>query len=189
MTASPNLDALLQRVCNDDAQAYKELFLLYHPRLIQFAYSITHSRVQAEEVVSDVFLKIWLKRKTLLKVKNFHLYLYISTKNFSINYLNKEKRERTFSLDQSVVEFKSFYFNPEQLVLSDEALRRIQFAIRQLPRQCQLIFKLVKEDGLKYKEVAELLNLSIKTIEAQMGIALKKIAASIQFNMAKTSAS
>lgn len=189
MPAEQNLDALSNRIYNDDALAFKELFLLYHPRLIQFSYSVTHSKVQAEEIVSDVFTKIWLKRKTLIKIKNLHLYLYISTKNLSINYLVKEKKEKTFSLDEAVVEFRNFYFDPEQILLSVEMQRRIHFAILQLPPQCQLIFKLIKEDELKYREVAQLLNLSLKTVENQMTIALRKIAASIEYKIKAVSVS
>jgi RNA polymerase sigma-70 factor (ECF subfamily) len=185
MTAERNLDVLIVRIYNDDAPAFKEIFLLYHSRLKQFSYSITHSKVQAEEIVSDVFLKIWLKRKTLIGIKNLHLYLYISTKNLSINYLMKEKKEKIFPVNEAIVELKSFSFNPEQIMLSTEMLGRIRFAILQLPPQCQLIFKLIKEDGLKYREVAELLSLSLKTVENQMTIALKKIAATIQFNAVK----
>jgi RNA polymerase sigma-70 factor (ECF subfamily) len=112
--------------------------------------------------------------------------LYISTKNLSINWVLKHKREKTFHLDNTLVEFKSIYSDPEQLLITAEMLKRIQFAIKQLPPKCQLIFKLIKEDGLKYKQVAALLDLSIKTIEHQMSIALRKIGFCIQFDMAKT---
>jgi RNA polymerase sigma-70 factor (ECF subfamily) len=97
----------------------------------------------------------------------------------------KEKKEKVFPLNEAIVELKSFSFNPEQIMLSTEMLGRIRFAILQLPPQCQLIFKLIKEDGLKYREVAELLSLSLKTVENQMTIAIKKIAATIQFNAVK----
>ena len=186
MAAAGNLKALAGRIVDDDPLAYKELFLLYHPRLLQFSFSITHSKEVAEELVSDVFLKIWLRRKSLSDIDNLHLYLYVSTKNLSINWVLKQRRERTFQLDDIVVEFKSFHSDPEQMLISSEMFRRIQFAIQQLHPRSQLIFKLVKEDGLKYKQVAALLDLSIKTIENQMGIALRKIALCVQFDMAKT---
>lgn len=169
----------------DDPQAYKELFLSYYHRLTEFARSITGTRESAEEVVSDVFLKVWINRKSLLKVANVHLYLYISTRNASINCLKKENRRATFSLDEVVVELRSLYLDPEQLMITAEMFRRIQRAISLLPPRCQLIFKLVKEDGLKYREVAELLELSVKTVENQMSIALAKIAGSIRFDPQK----
>lgn len=183
MTAPAELNILTSRIAlYDDPVAYKQLFLLYHARLINFSALITRSRESAEEVVSDVFLKIWNNRAVLTRVENFHLYIYIITKNLSINNWLKQKRERSFSIDDMVVEFRSIYLDPEQLMITGEMYRRIREAISELPPKCQLIFKLIKEDGLRHREVAELLDLSLKTIENQMTIALRKIGRSIQFS-------
>ena len=171
---------------HDDAMAYKQLFCLYYSSLLQFSYSITRLRESAEEVVSDVFLKIWNSRRSLLKIENFPLYLYISVKNQSINYLEKQHRQRSFSIDEMDAELKSIYLDPEQLLITSEMMIKIRQAIDALPTRCRLIFKLIKEDGLRYKEVAELLNVSIKTIENQMTIALKRIDKSIHFDITKT---
>ena len=182
MIASALIKKLISRIAlYDDAVAYKELFLLYHPRLVHFSALITRSREAAEEVVSDVFLKIWHNRSALGRSENFHLYVYIITKNLSINCYLKRKREKTFSMDELVVDMRSIYPDPEQMMITGEMFRRITHAISDLPPRCQLIFKLVKEDGLKHREVAELLNLSGKTVENQMTIALKKIGQSVQF--------
>ena len=187
MIAAPQLVKLLNRIAiYDDALAYKELFILYHAKLISFSLTITRSKELAEEVVSDVFLKIWQNREGLTRIENFHLYIYIITKNLSINSLLKQRRERTFSLDETVVDIQSIYLDPEQLMMTREMLKKLQTAIGELPPKCQLIFKLVKEDGLRHKEVAELLNLSTKTIENQMTIALRKISRSIRFQLPKT---
>ena len=145
-----------------------------------------HFSVAAGEIVSDVFIRIWNKRQSLPGIENLHLYLYISTKNQAINYLTRQNREKTFSPDEVVVELRSIYYDPEQLLITAEMLRLLQHAISQLPPRCQLIFKLVKEDGLKYKEVAELIGVSIKTVENQMTIALRKIDQSIQFDEQKS---
>jgi len=182
MTAPSSINKLIIKIAlYDDALAYKELFMIYHQKLVAFATSIIHSRELAEEVVSDVFVKLWTNRSTLSRVENFHLYVYVITKNLSINCLLKQKREKTFSLDDAMVEFRSLYHDPQQVLITKEMHKRILLAVGDLPPRCQLIFKLVKEDGLKYKEVAELLELSLKTVENQMTIALKKIALSIQF--------
>lgn len=167
---------------NDDSVAYKKLFLFYHPKLLSFSYAITHCKESSEEVVSDVFLNIWNHRKTLLRIDNFHLYLYISTKNISLNYLARQKKQQVFSLEDVKTEFHSIYYNPEQLMITAEMFKRIREAIKDLPPKCQLIFKLVKEDNLRYKEVAELLHISVKTVEAQMSIAFRKLGASIAFH-------
>ena len=181
-----DLNALSKRIAADDPIAYKELFLLYQPRLIVFSYSIIHSKETAEEIVSDVFLKIWINRESLKEIVNLHLYLYVSTKNASINYLLQQKNKKYFSIDETMVELKSIYSDPEQTMITTEMLQRIQQAVQQLPPRCRFIFKLIKEDDLKYKEVAELLHLSVKTVEAQMTIALRRIHASIQFDLEKS---
>jgi len=187
MNNYPLIDDLVGRIANeDDSVAYKQLFQLYHHRLFQFAHSITHSKETAEEIVSDVFLKIWMKRKSLIKIQNKHLYLYICTKNHAINRLIKDKKNKLFSLDECVVEIRSIYFDPEQLMITAEMVRRVQHAIDQLPPKCQMIFKLVKEDGLKYREVAELLSISLKTVENQMTIALRKMDQSIGFDIVRS---
>ncbi len=184
MLAISEIDKLVNRiVLYDDVIAYKELFLLYHSRLISFSSSFTRSKESAEEVVSDVFVKLWNGRHSLARVENLHLYIYIITKNLSINRFLKEKKMMVYSLDEAVVEVNSIYPDPEQLMISSEMIKKIDKAIKDLPPRCQLIFKLIKEDGFKYSEVANLLNLSIKTVENQMTIAIKKIGSSIQFNL------
>lgn len=184
---TPLIDELVGKIAElDDNRAYEQLFRLYYERLRQFAYSFTRSRESAEEVVSDVFMKLWVKRKSLLKIQNKHLYFYICTKNLSLNRIAKEKRNSSFSLDECEVEIKSIYYDPEQLLITAEMVRRIQDAINQLPPKCKLIFKMIKDDGLKYKEVAELLGLSLKTVENQMTIALRKIDRSIHFDLVRS---
>lgn len=184
MIAASVLGELIDKIAyRDDTAAYKQLFLLYHKRLLSFSFTITHSKESSEEVVSDVFMRIWSNRKTLPTIENFHLYIYIVTKNLSINRFLKEKKERAFSLDEVKIDITGIYADPEQLMITAEMHKRIQAAIQALPPKCQLIFKLIREDGLKYKEVAELLNLSLKTIENQMTIALKKISDSIRFHL------
>ena len=159
----------------NDQAAYKELFLLLHGRLKQFAYSILKSQEEAEELVSDLFIKVWEKRDQLTTIDSPLLYFYATAKNLALNRLNKQKRQQNIRPEEWLVQLNSIYFDPEQLMMTEEMMRQIRQAVNNLPPRCRLIFKLVKEDGLKYKEVAELLQLSIKTIEAQMAIALRRI--------------
>jgi RNA polymerase sigma-70 factor (ECF subfamily) len=164
----------------DDQHAYKELFQRFQPRMMQFVYSIVHSRELAEEVVSDVFIRIWEKRKTLDHIHNLKLYLYVAAKNLSINCLRKQDKFRTMELNELKVDLVSFDLNPQQLLISGESLKRIHEAIQALPPKCKMIFKLVKEDGLRQKEVAELLHISARTVENQLAVATKKIGKALQ---------
>jgi RNA polymerase sigma-70 factor (family 1) len=158
-----------------DQAAYKELFVLLHSRLKQFAYSILKSNEEAEELVSDVFIRIWEKREQLTNIESPLLYFYTTVKNLSLNRLNKQKRQLGNPAEDWLVQLNSIYFDPEQLMMTEEMMRKIRQAVNDLPPRCRIIFKLIKEDGLKYKETAELLQLSVKTVEAQMAIALRRL--------------
>lgn len=131
----------------DDQQAYKELFKSLYLYLYPFARTITRERESAEEVVSDVFIKVWEKRKELEKIDNLKVYLYVTTRNTAINYLDKQRRNATFSIDDVPAEFSSIYFDPEQMLITADMLALIGKAIERLPSKCRLIFKLAKEDG------------------------------------------
>ncbi len=179
MTTATVKDLVTKVALYNDSIAYKKLFLYYYPRLLSFSFAFTSCKEASEEIVSDVFIKLWCNRKTLIHVSNFHLYVYVSAKNLSLNCISKQKRNKTFSLDDVSTEFKSIYFDPEQLMITAEMFKRVCAAIQSLPPQCRLIFKLIKEDDLSYKEVAQLLHLSVKTIEAQMTIALRKLGESV----------
>jgi len=165
----------------DDQYAYKELYTLLYGSLFEFAKTLVASRETAEEIVSDVFIRVWERRRELEKIGNLKVYLYVATRNIAFNYLDKQKRNPTGSIDDVDTEFISIYVDPEQLLITADMLALIRHAIDQLPPKCKLIFKLVKDDGLKYREVAEILNLSVKTVENQLAIALEKIGTSVRF--------
>jgi RNA polymerase sigma-19 factor, ECF subfamily len=179
-----NIRLLQQAIaCFDDTQAYKQLFLFFYPSLVPFAVSIVKSKQLAEEIVSDVFITIWQKRQQLDKVDNLKFYLFTAVKNRCITHLNGSKNKNAINIEEVSVEFRSLFHDPEQKMISAETINKIRAAIQDLPPKCQLIFRLVKEEGLKYKEVAELLQLSIKTVENQMSIAFKKIGTAINYKL------
>lgn len=176
MLENEDIKRLLSAIAfTNDQAAYKELFVLLHSRLKQFAYSILKSQEEAEELVSDLFIKVWQKRDQLTTIESPLLYFYTTAKNLAYNRLNKQKRQQNLQPEEWLVHLNSIYFDPEQLMMTEEMMRQIRQAVNGLPPRCRVIFKLVKEDGLKYKEVAELLQLSVKTIEAQMAIALRRL--------------
>jgi len=166
---------------SEDMKAYKELYLLMFDSLFRFSYSFVKSKQAAQELVSDVFVKLWQIRSQLNAIDNLKPYLFGITKNFSLSYLARASKNLSIQLDdidldeidiESIIEFK----NPEDLYISKETIKNIMQAIRDLPPQCQIIFSLVKVEGLKYKEVAKLLNISVFTVRNQVAIATKKIA-------------
>jgi RNA polymerase sigma-70 factor (family 1) len=186
MIAAAKIKYLQEQIArNDDPVAYKELFVSFYNPLIRFAVTLVKSKEQAEEVVSDVFMNIWEKRKRINSISNLQVYLFIAVKNTALNYLSKQHKNLTDNVDEAGMELKSIYFDPEQLMVTAEMVARIKAAIEQLPPKCKLIFKLIKEEELKYREVAEILGVSIKTVESQIAIALKKIGTAIHFDMSK----
>ncbi len=131
----------------------------------------------AEEIVSDVFIKLWQIRNRLTEIDNLKVYLYTITKNFSINYIHKNYKNSPLSIDDIDIEPVVSAGNPEDMYISAELINKVKLEIRKLPPQYRLIFQLIKEDGLKYKEAAEVLNLSVLTVRNQLAIAVRKIAA------------
>jgi len=173
-------DLQMRIALSEDMKAYKELYLLMFDSLFHFSYSFVKSKQVAEELVSDVFIKLWQIRTQLNAVDSLKLYLFGITKNFSLSYLARASKNLSIQLDEinldeinieSVIEFK----NPEDLCISKETIKDVMQAIQNLPPQCQIIFSLVKVEGLKYKEVAKLLNISVFTVRNQVAIATKKI--------------
>ncbi|HEX7905738.1 MAG TPA: RNA polymerase sigma-70 factor [Chitinophagaceae bacterium] len=184
MLENDHIKRLLTAIAlNNDQAAYKELFILLHSRLRQFAYSILKSNEEAEELVSDLFIRIWEKRDQVGSIEAPLLYFYTTVKNLAFNRISKQKRQQSLSSEDWLVQLNSVYFDPEQLMMTEEMMRQIRQAVNDLPPRCRIIFKLIKEDGLKYREVAELLHLSVKTIEAQMAIALRRIGKCMHFEV------
>lgn len=163
----------------EDEAAYKELFKALFLTLTRFSAGIVQSKETAEEIVSDVFIKIWNDRARLNEIEDLQLYLFIATKNNSLRKLKQQNKNSTLSFDDMNVELDSLYQNPEDKVMSDESLRAIEKAINNLPNRARLILKLAKEDRMRYKDIAALLNISVKTVDHQLAISLKKIALAI----------
>ena len=175
------MEELLQKIQQEgDQNAFKQLYQSLFFRLYQFAFSYVRSRENAEEVVNDVFLSLWQKRGELDSLSNFNVYLYVSVKNASLNLLRKNKISTPLSVDNLVVDHLHLSANPESLLISAELRTAIRAAIEKLPPRCKIIFKLIKEDHLSYREVAAILDISVKTVDAQLCLALKKLSVSLQ---------
>lgn len=173
-------DLLYKIQYEDDEKAFRLFYEQYAFRLWQLAYAFLKSKEQAEEIVNDVFLSVWKKRDRLDSIDNIFAYLCTCIKHAALDSLPAGKQQKSAVLPNSPqVDHIGFVMDPEHLLLNSELNFRLKKAIQSLPPRCRLIFKLVKEDGLKHKEVASLLDLSIRTVETQMTIALQRIGASL----------
>ncbi len=155
---------------------FNQLVNSHNTKLVDFAYTITRSSELSEEIVYDVFIKIWDRRDEVSQIENLPSYLYRAVKNTALNYLEKVKRKRIIPFDNLPdIQLPVNNDNPEHELISKELGLVFAEALDTLPGRCKLIYKLAKEDGLKYREIASLLGISEKTVENQVSIALKKL--------------
>ncbi|HLK30710.1 MAG TPA: RNA polymerase sigma-70 factor [Puia sp.] len=176
------LSELLRKVAIGDEAAFKLIYTHFYKKLYQFAFAIVKTRESAEEIVEDVYIKIWQNRQTATSIQNLRVYLYTATKNTSLNYLSKKAQENiTEPFDHINIELDKSVITPEQIMITSEMFNKIQQAVDLLPPRCKMIFKLIREDGLKYKEVSDILNISVNTIDVQMAIAVKRISIALEF--------
>lgn len=160
--------------CDDDHKSFEQFYFLLHLKLIKFCELYVYKKEIAEEIVADVFVDFWNQRIKILEVENLETYIFISVKNRSLNYLRKNGAVNMVSFEDSHNELVEEN-NPENEIEKKELFFKLDQAIDTLPQQCKIIFQLVKEDGMKYKEVSEILNISHKTVQTQILRAMKKL--------------
>jgi RNA polymerase sigma-70 factor (ECF subfamily) len=163
------------------AQALQELFFSYAQRLIHFARRFSLDRESAEDVVQNVFLALWRNRQSSTIGGNLKVYLFTAVRNQALNLLRHSKvvREGEQTLQLEVPEPSNNFDRLEY-----EQLRQaIQQAVNGLPDQCKKIFLMSRLDGLTYGQIAASLDLSVKTVETQMGRALKHLRSVIAAGM------
>lgn len=152
-----NRDDIIQWACemalSDSQTALKSLYMTYFGPLMRFTGMYVSSPAEAEEIVSDTFLAIWNNRKQLPGISNFDSYIYTVARHKAISYYRKQHMEQV-SLDEISIDlFTSTETTPEEELISQEGIHRLNLAIDSLPAKCKMAFKLVREDKLKYKEV------------------------------------
>ncbi len=167
---------LVQRIAeSDENESFDELFRHFFPGMLSYGKLLVNDESIVKDLIQDIFLKLWINRRTLATISNLPGYLYVSLKHNSANYL-KIQRKRISSDSEALGEsFSISSTDPEELVIEKEEQKKIEDTINSLPKKCRMIFRLIKEEGLKYKEVAGLLDISVKTVEAHMTFAYSRI--------------
>lgn len=169
---------LFELVKQNDTSAYETLFRKYFAELYRFAYNYLRDQVPSEEMAQEVFLYIWEKRDQIEIKTTLKTYLYSAIKNKCLNYI-KYDIPRNQELEEAHVALM-ITSQPEKEEDSDKLKRHINSAIDQLPKKCRQIFVLSRNAGLTYEEIAEEMDISVKTVENQMSIALKKLRESLK---------
>ena len=171
---------LIQQVTSQsDYAAFEQLFHRHYSSLCRYAYTYLKAHDAAEEVVSDVFLKIWKNREVLQIQSSISAYLVRATRNLAIDhlrYLNRQRR-KTYDL---VGDFQANDASPSDLIIGSETNKLIEAAIEALTPQAKLIFRLSRDSNMTQADIAQKLNLSVKTIEAHMSRALKSLRESLR---------
>ena len=180
------LSILQSQVAVGDTRAFRQIFDALFSNLTKFSFSFVHSKEAATEIVDELFVQLWVKRDDIMKINDLRVYLYTATKNASLNYISKKAKQIELEPYENLQVQMTDVVSPEQIMITKEILQKIKEAIDSLPPRCKLIFKFVREDGLSYSEVAEILGLSIKTIDSQMVIAVARIRAKLM-NVIETS--
>lgn len=157
-----NEQELLQQIAVGSEAAFAEIFYRYHQQLGAFIYQLTASKDLAEEVVQDVFLKIWENRQALSEVTHFRSWLFTISRNHTFNALKKMLRERMQQSEWGKLQGHALAAETDNL---EEHYQLIDQAINQLPPQQKKVFLLSRYKRLKYEEIAKELNLSRETVK------------------------
>ena len=162
-----------ERVRSGDTDAFSFLFKKYYESLYQFAGRYVRDPQTAENIVQDVFVKIWSNRERLNIQSNVKSYLYRAVTNHALNLL---KRERRMTGTKEEFDYRDISIKtPEEELIDREMVAAVHRAIDKLPTQSRRIYLMHRYDDLKYSEIAEILGISINTVKTQMRRALKAL--------------
>ncbi|MDR1004007.1 MAG: RNA polymerase sigma-70 factor [Prevotellaceae bacterium] len=174
MTPPPLKKELMRISLHDSADAFRVFYDKTHDRMFRTAYYYTRHEAWAQDVVIDVYAKLWEQRARLAEVTDIYDYCFILTKNTSLNYISKEERRAAPSLD-SLPEPASDERSPEEQLIDEELMSRYLSAVDSLPERCREVFVRIREAGDSYAEVAAALHISTKTVDAQLQKATKRL--------------
>jgi RNA polymerase sigma-70 factor (ECF subfamily) len=161
---------------HDDAEAFRQLFHFFYPRLERFARTKLQGDWDIEDALSDFFLMLWSKREKLLEANNPQGYIFIAARNHFFNCMRKQQRQPVVvNFAELNEDLPCHLSSPEGLFCRHELGEQLSLAVESLPPQCQRIFRLVRIEGLSYKQAAAELNISIKNVESQLCIARRKL--------------
>lgn len=165
-------EAITAALAQRNETAFEQMFKTHFKRLHAYAFTILRDEMEAEETVQQVFFKIWERNENLSLTGSVTAYLYRAVHNESLNYIKHQKVKSSHQLHVAYT-MKNEVEHPAKKVLAGELEKKIHLALNELPEQCRTIFQMSRFDELKYREIADKLGISVKTVENQMGKALK----------------
>lgn len=177
MSASEAL--LIQQMKDGNQAAFEKLFYEHYEMLCRFGFKWIQDSDQVEEIVQEAFVGIWEKRDALNITGSFRSYLFSTIRNACLNYI-KHMKVRNEHQSHVLASSNANLDSADRLLEASELQSAINRAVEELPERCRAVFKLSREEGKKYSEIAQELDISIKTVENQMGKALKTLRAELK---------
>ena len=174
--AKPDLIVLWNKIClESDINAFEQLYRYLYSRLIRFSVYYVGDKQAAEDLVTEVFVKCWENRTSGTSILNPESYLFIAVKNQSLKYLKKNSSVTFIDLVDVDEDVSVTAQTPQYILERKELHKQLNLAIESLAPQAREVFRLIKEGGMKYKEVAEMLNISPRTVQTQLFRAIAKL--------------
>ena len=176
MTEMENIhtNEYLRRLClNDSQEAFHVLYVHYYPKVKLFLKLFLKSECNSEDIIADVFFKIWDRRKLLLTVHNFDAYLFRIARNTAISFSRCKIPVPMSDVNEN--DTLAATDDTSAKVENNELYKKIEDTIKSLPPKTRQVFEMVRYNKLKYKEVASILDISVKTVEWHMTAAIRTI--------------
>lgn len=175
LTPTRSETALVRRIREGDEKALEIVFRQHYAGMCLFVRRFVLAPDVAEELVQDVFFKLWSKRESMHDIDALKTYLYRAARNTALNWLRRRKLERNWEEQQGGRGEPTTTAGADADASSEEVQRAVAAAVAKLPPRCREIFLLSRDGGLTYAEIAVTLGISVKTVETQMGRALKAL--------------
>ena len=182
-----NEQDLLFRISHGDEKAFTEIFYAHHQELGAYILKLTKSNIHAEEIVQDVFVKIWTKRENLNQINDFNSYLFIMARNHAYNVLRNEARTSNLHTELDPEQLTDHHEDPSSHLELEKYYVLIEQAIALLPPQQQKAYLLSRKDGLKHEQIAENMQLSRETVKRHISLSLSTITKYVRANADKMS--
>lgn len=161
---------------------FNELFGFYFDKLVRFAHIITRSDELAEEAVIDVFVRIWNRRSERESPSNVDIYLFVAVRNSALNKVRGEKKYSFDIFGYADVTLADHSPGVVSELITEDMFDALGKAVDKLPPKCKMVFQLMREQGLDRRQAAKVLDVSVKTIDNQLVIAIRKIAAELKID-------
>lgn len=162
----------MSALAEGNEKAFDALFVEYYPKVLQFVMCFCHDKSEAENIVQELFMELWIKRERFIKIENLDNYLFISARNSAIHYV---KQSLVYCDDKSACNVQSNYISGEMKLCYNELYDFIMSEIDAMPEQRRRVFVMSRVDGLNNSEIAQRLGISKRTVETHISLALEQL--------------